>query len=116
MKIKQICNTATDKILALMEDGSLWYAKSKGQLWSEGFEWHPLDVCPSVDEAGTLEELLRHSDVKGEISGEHYPPKFEISVQHTCDSGGLRVVIHPVGVDGVTRDYIVRGNHLQRVG
>lgn len=48
-----------------------------------------------------LEDLLR--------SG---APDFRVAVQETFDDGGVRVIVHPLGRDGDTLDYVVIGDSL----
>ena len=58
----------------------------------------------------TLEELLRMR-IRTR-NGIEFTPDFRLAVQSEKE-GGTHVIVHPLGHDGDTLDFIVKGNELQ---
>ncbi len=64
----------------------------------------------------TLEQLLKTNTVSQDKDGNeiHITPDFRIAVQRER-YGGLHFIVHPLGVDGETLDFVVHGNTLTRL-
>lgn len=61
----------------------------------------------------TLEDLLRTTVVSKDIAGNdiNVPSEFRIAVQNVGEKG-VSFIVHPLGVDGDTLDFVVHGNFL----
>lgn len=57
----------------------------------------------------TLEDLLK---TKVKIDDKEITPEFRVAVQSETDKG-IHFIIHPIGHNGTTLDFIVKGNELK---
>lgn len=57
----------------------------------------------------TLQELL---EMKVDDLGAVFTPDFRVAVQGEGPGGGIHIIIHPMGYDGDTLDFVVVGNEL----
>ncbi len=72
---------------------------------------------PPLPQPPTLEQLLRMTVPVGPdcLAPEGTPmsPEFRVAVQEITDEG-VRIIIHALGRDSDTGDFVVRGNKLER--
>lgn len=63
----------------------------------------------------TLEELLRMEVQFADMPKIKFNPDFRVAVQDKTPSG-VHIIIHAIGHDSETLDFLVVGNELRQVG
>jgi hypothetical protein len=61
-----------------------------------------------------LQELLNTTYTSKNIHNEpvEVSPDFRIAVQEKCNERGVRIIVHPIGMNGETLDLWVKDNNL----